>query len=78
MPRNGRRSQRLTRIIVKSKAMEMCLAGRMMDAPGAERALVSRVGPAANLVAEAVETAAEIAAMTSKRSHDKGGNQQIP
>jgi enoyl-CoA hydratase len=57
----------------------MCLTGRMMDAPRPERAgLVSRMAPAANLVAEAVKTAVEIAVMPSKRSHDKGGNQQIP
>ena len=38
-------SQRLTRAVGKSKAMEMCLTGRMMDAEEAERAgLVARVG----------------------------------
>jgi enoyl-CoA hydratase len=58
-------SQRLTRIIGKAKAMDMCLTGRMMDAAEAERAgLVSRVVPAANLLAEALKTAAEIAAMS--------------
>jgi enoyl-CoA hydratase len=57
-------SQRLTRAVGKAKAMEMCLTGRMMDAAEAERAgLVSRVVPAAELVEEAVKTAATIAAM---------------
>ena len=57
-------SQRLARAVGKAKAMEMCLTGRMMDAEEAERAgLVSRVVPAAELVEEAVKTAATIAAM---------------
>ena len=55
-------SQRLTRFIGKSKAMEMCLTGRMMDAAEAERSgLVSRVVPAAELMAEAMKAAAKIA-----------------
>lgn len=57
-------SQRLTRAVGKAKAMEMCLTGRMMDAAEAERAgLVSRIVPAADLIEEAVKTAAAIAAM---------------
>ena len=57
-------SQRLTRAVGKAKAMEMCLTGRMMDAAEAERAgLASRVVPAAELVDEAMKTAATIAAM---------------
>ena len=55
-------SQRLTRIVGKSKAMEMCLTGRFMDAEEAERAgLVSRIVPAADLIEEAVKTAEAIA-----------------
>ena len=58
-------SQRLTRIVGKSKSMEMCLTGRMMDAEEAERAgLVSRILPAADLVDEAVKTAQLIATMS--------------
>ncbi len=57
-------SQRLTRAIGKAKAMEMCLTGRMMDAQEAERAgLVARVIPDADLLAEALKTAVEIAKM---------------
>ena len=55
-------SQRLTRFVGKSKAMDMCLTGRMMDATEAERSgLVSRVTPAADLIEEAIKTAAKIA-----------------
>jgi enoyl-CoA hydratase len=55
-------SQRLTRFVGKSKAMEMCLTGRMMDAQEAERSgLVSRIVPAADLLAEAMKTAEAIA-----------------
>ena len=58
-------SQRLTRLVGKSKAMEMCLSGRMMDAEEAERAgLVSRVVAADKLLEETMETAAKIAAMS--------------
>ncbi len=57
-------SQRLTRAIGKAKAMDMCLTGRMMDAPEAERAgLVARVVPADRLMDEALATARAIAAM---------------
>ena len=55
-------SQRLTRFVGKSKAMDMCLTGRMMDAAEAERCgLVSRVVPADRLVEEALDAAGKIA-----------------
>jgi enoyl-CoA hydratase len=55
-------SQRLTRAVGKSKAMDMCLTGRMMDAAEAERSgLVSRVVPAEKLLDEAMAAAAKIA-----------------
>jgi enoyl-CoA hydratase len=55
-------TQRLTRFVGKSKAMEMCLTGRFMDAAEAERAgLVSRVVPARDLMRDARETAMKIA-----------------
>ena len=58
-------SQRLTRIVGKSKSMDMCLTGRMMGADEAERAgLVSRIVPAPDLVVEAVKTAQQIATMS--------------
>jgi enoyl-CoA hydratase len=58
-------TQRLTRFVGKSKAMEMCLTGRMMDAEEAERAgLVSRIVPAAELIDEAVKVAERIASMS--------------
>jgi enoyl-CoA hydratase len=58
-------TQRLTRFVGKSKAMEMCLTGRNMDAAEAERAgLVSRVVPAAELMAEAMKAAHKIAAQS--------------
>jgi enoyl-CoA hydratase len=57
-------SQRLTRAVGKSKAMDMCLTGRMMDAAEAERAgLVSRIVPAASLIEEALKAAQVIAEM---------------
>jgi enoyl-CoA hydratase/carnithine racemase len=58
-------TQRLTRQVGKSKAMEMILTGRMMDAAEAERAgLVSRIVPAADLVTEALAVAKKIAAQS--------------
>jgi enoyl-CoA hydratase len=59
-------TQRLTRFVGKSKAMEMVLTGRMMDGAEAERAgLVSRIVPAASLVEEAVKTAQAIAGLSA-------------
>lgn len=59
-------SQRLTRIVGKSKAMDMMLTGRMMDANEAERAgLASRIVPAEDLVDSAVEIASSIAELSA-------------
>ena len=58
-------TQRLTRFVGKSKAMEMVLTGRMMDAQEAERSgLVSRVVPADQLIDDAITTAQKIASMS--------------
>ncbi len=58
-------TQRLTRFVGKSKSMEMCLTGRMMDANEAERCgLVSRIVPLADLVGEALKTAQSIAELS--------------
>jgi enoyl-CoA hydratase len=58
-------TQRLTRFVGKSKAMEMCMTGRMMDAAEAERAgLVSRVVPTEDLLEEALSVATKIAELS--------------
>jgi enoyl-CoA hydratase len=58
-------TQRLPRAISKSKAMDMCLTARTMDAAEAERAgLVSRIVPADKLMEEALAAAAAIAGMS--------------
>jgi enoyl-CoA hydratase len=55
-------SQRLPRLVGRAKAMDLVLTGRMMDAAEAERAgLVSRMVPAADLLAEALKIAEKIA-----------------
>ncbi|MGR3617757.1 MAG: enoyl-CoA hydratase [Paracoccaceae bacterium] len=55
-------SQRLTRFVGKSKAMDMNLTGRNMSAEEAERSgLVSRVVPAKKLIEEAMSAAQKIA-----------------
>lgn len=55
-------TQRLTRFVGKSKAMDMNLTGRFMDAEEAERAgLVSRVVPVKKLMDEAQAVAQKIA-----------------
>jgi enoyl-CoA hydratase len=58
-------TQRLTRAVGKSKAMDLCLTGRMMDAAEAERSgLVSRVIAADKLMEEALAAAEKIASMS--------------
>jgi enoyl-CoA hydratase len=58
-------TQRLTRAVGKSKAMDLCLTGRMMDAAEAERSgLVSRVVASDKLMEEALSAAEKIAAMS--------------
>jgi enoyl-CoA hydratase len=56
-------TQRLTRLVGKSKAMDMILTARQMDATEAERCgLASRVFPVGELVTEAMRIAEAIAA----------------
>jgi enoyl-CoA hydratase len=58
-------TQRLTRFVGKSKAMDMVLTARMMGAEEANQCgLVSRVVPLADLISTAVETAQKIAALS--------------
>jgi len=57
-------TQRLPRAVGKSKAMDMVLSARMMDAQEAERAgLVSRIFPVEKLLEETVAAANVIASM---------------
>ena len=59
-------SQRLTRIVGKSKAMDLCLTGRVMGAAEAEASgLAARVVPAEFLMEEALKAAQKIAAQSS-------------
>ena len=58
-------SQRLTRLVGKSKAMDMVLTGRVMGAEEAERAgLASRVFPVDRLVEETLAIARKIASQS--------------
>ena len=58
-------TQRLPRAISKSKAMDLCLTARMMDAAEAERSgLVSRVVAPEKLMEETLAAAATIAGMS--------------
>ncbi|MBA2674882.1 enoyl-CoA hydratase [Ramlibacter sp.] len=71
-------TQRLPRAVGKSKAMDMALTGRMMDATEAERAgLVSRVVPLDKLMEETLAAAlmicdySQIAVMAAKEAVNK-------
>ena len=58
-------TQRLTRLVGKSKAMDMILTARNMDAAEAERSgLVSRVFPVSELVAQAIGIGEKIASLS--------------
>ncbi len=58
-------SQRLTRLVGKSKAMDMCLTGRMMDAAEAERSgLVSRIESVDDYLEVAMDAASKIASFS--------------
>jgi enoyl-CoA hydratase len=57
-------TQRLTRAVGRARAMEMILTGRQVDAAEASAmGLVTRIVPAADVVPEALDLAARIAAM---------------
>ncbi len=58
-------SQRLTRFVGKSKAMDLILTARNMDAQEAERCgLVARVVPLANLMEDVMKAAEKIASLS--------------
>ena len=58
-------TQRLVRMVGRTKAMEMILTGRMIDAAEADRiGLVSRVVPTEKLMDEALAVATKIAALS--------------
>ena len=70
-------TQRLTRAVGKSKAMEMILTGRMMDADEAERSgLVSRIVPAASLIEEALKVAGDNRRFVAARGLRRQGGRQ--
>jgi len=55
-------TQRLPRMVGKTKAMDLCLTGRLMDAQEAERSgLVARIFPPDRVLDEALATAATLA-----------------
>ena len=55
-------TQRLPRAIGKTKAMDLCLTGRLMDAQEAERSgLVARIYPAERVLDEALAAAGKVA-----------------
>ena len=59
-------SQRLTRLVGRTKAMELCLTGRMIDAAEADRiGLVTRVVPAADLIKDSLALAEKIASFSA-------------
>lgn len=62
-------TQRLTRTVGKSKAMDLCLTGRMMDAEEAERCgLIAQVVPAAELQEKVLKMATTIASKSQLAS----------
>jgi enoyl-CoA hydratase len=71
-------TQRLTKLVGRAKAMDLCLTGRLMDAAEAERSgLVARVVPADKLLEETMKAATQIAskslpvAMMTKEAVDR-------
>ena len=70
-------TQRLTRFVGKSKAMEMCLTGRFMDAVEAERSgLVSRVVPAGDLLARGPGCRSQDRQPVRSHRHDDQGDRE--
>lgn len=63
-------SQRLTKLVGKSKAMELCLTGRMIDAAEADRiGLAARVFPKDSFMDDVMAVAAEIAGYSTLATH---------
>lgn len=59
-------TQRLTRVVGKHKAMDLCLTGRFITAEEAERAgLVSRIVPEERVMDEAMDVARRIASFSA-------------